>query len=237
MGKSELNSNLVNQVLSLPNRDVATQVQLGSLLSVVHALSHSMAMLPHEREYNGEKGAPVLPEALIAGENALIKTFEQIENIVSDKDRWNFDAQRTMEAKLAAAYEAIKRSHNEQIIALRKSLAPNKVEGARLGRLDDGSYICWVGQKDNFDKCIFGIGASPEEAQTMFDQMFRGEIPKELLNWARSKFNNITEFTDEHEQLDDDGNEYPENDESGGEDSRGNSEGTEPDKDGSGPKG
>jgi len=220
------------QNVNLPSRDLATQIQLGSLLSVLHAVSGASAMMPHDEEYGGAKGAAKMKEAEVAAENTIVKTLDRIDFILDDVRRWSFDTQETLEDELDKVYKSITKEHEEKVRHIQKSLSPHMVEGARLGRMTDGSFVCWIGSKDDFDNCIFGIGASPRESQECFDQVFKGEIPRSLMDWARNRFKNIREFTDEDTKLDDGRDNETDGPESGGEDPRGDSDTAWPDENG-----
>jgi hypothetical protein len=169
--------------LIFPNRDAVTQVQIGSLLNVV---SVAMAGLlnPAYAQMDVSRPATELPgEAKVALENTLILTCERIDEIIKDTSRWSIQAQNTLESNV----EAIQKEHLEliksQTEAVKNLDLPHMKYKPTLMRMDSGNWLAVLGDVEDLDNSLVGIGESPEEALHNFDEIFKGKLPKHIVKW------------------------------------------------------
>lgn len=166
--------------LTFPNRDNVTQQQLSSLLSIMQMSGQALIVpwgSPHE-------DPPKLTlEAKIAAENLFISVCEKIEEIIKDEGRWDFAIQQKLEDQFQKIYQlnlaALQASYDAE--TQRKQLAdelstPHARYRPALARTLDGFYVAFLGNLDDSDGAIFGMGGTPKEALEKFDAVFNGQI-------------------------------------------------------------
>lgn len=179
MGNDEPKPTGSSQV-TLPQRDTVTHLQVQTLLGALNNVMHALHHAPVRRDDDESK--PLYSEASIAAQTTFIKICARLDSIVDDSSRWNFETQETLEANLDALYKQNIAYLKEKTEHIKNLNLPHRRTGAKMGRLDDGSFVCFLGDSPD-EAPLVGVGNTPAEAQRCFDMLFNGEVPTSLTDW------------------------------------------------------
>ena len=174
MARHDNNNPDPSKQINMSSRELLTQMQLTSLLNVA-SFSWSALQGPPRHPFSDESpAAPEKTEGWIAAENLFIKTCAAIEQIVEDRQRFDFTFQKRVEEDYAQAM----RLNLEYIQAHRdaavQAASPHMQVNPSLVKMQDGSYMAVLGNMADLHNCIVGAGRSPQEALDAFDLAFKG---------------------------------------------------------------
>ena len=170
---------------NLPHRDAVTNFQINTLLNAVGLLANVLTNPPRDIE-----GVPQHLDggSKCAAEASFINVCSRIDEIVSDPTRWGFHFQEHLEYKLGELYQQEINLRNAQQRAIEEVNSPHRVYGPTLVKLKDGTFAAVLGDiNDDIEKCIVGVGVTPEEAIKAFDEVFKGEPSQAMINWLAKK--------------------------------------------------
>lgn len=174
--------------VQLPGRDLSTASQVNTILSVagltLSALGHFMqSPLEEPNPQNRLAG-----EARIAAESTFINACHTLDEILADKNRWN----NSFQEKLEADYEQLHKQQQEffetQQAASDEINTPHFRYRPTLARLVSGAFCAFLGNADDLENAICGMGRTPQEALEMFDDVFLGaELDPEVMEWLNRR--------------------------------------------------
>jgi hypothetical protein len=163
------------KTINLSTRELTTQMQLNSLLSVA-SFTWSAMQGPPPNPFTEEpaKHNPIRGEAPVAAETLFVKTCEAMEKIVSDPERFDFSFQKKIEDDYARAMELNVQYIQAQRDAAVEAASPHSVCNPTLVRLADGQFMAVLGNPNSAKDSLVGTGVSPQAALEAFDEAFRG---------------------------------------------------------------
>jgi hypothetical protein len=193
--------------IPFPQRDSITAYQVNTLLNIQQSML--AALLQPHREF--EKGPQELNgEAQTAALATLIHACARLDDILTDKSRWTFEAQNTLESKLTELYQAHINLADVQKQTAREVTSPHFQNNPAIVRLPDGAWAAVLGDLNELDKAVVGVGSTPRKALEAFDSVFEGRWTEEMKQWV-DKANNKNEGTKSNTGMDSGGAEKAKN--------------------------
>jgi hypothetical protein len=195
-----------NPAVNHLHRDLATQHQISTLLSIVDMTSDILIAASREDEDHDKGDAPTENEGTFPGEGAIavevtmIKALERIDDILDDKSRWGAAYQAhlenlfnqahadghavaTAQQQVAEAQLALQKLQHEAAAII---VAPHYIHKPSVQRLTDTKeWIAFIGDPRDPDASVVGIGTTPEKAMESFDRAFRGNLPRTVEEWLK----------------------------------------------------
>jgi hypothetical protein len=182
MGQEFFEDEAMNKTIPIPSRDQVTQVQIGTVLSSIATLVPFFQLIRYEDDEAFKNGA-LDGGTKAAVQTTLIKACSRLDKILDEDSRWSLDSIRTLETHLSGLYHEqakLIRLQQQQIYNLNR---PHMKHNPALGRLNDGSWIAFLGDLNDINNAVIGVGGSPAQALEAFDEMFNGNIPSHLTAW------------------------------------------------------
>ncbi len=140
------------------------------------------------RPSNGPGDQLELPkEAEIAAENTFIKVLETFDALLTDTTRWNLETQKDLANRFKAAHDLNLKYLAEQARFAADMNTPHFKYKPNLMRLRDGRVLAIVGNVDDLDNAICGVGASAQEALKLFDETFDHGAPLHLIEYMKQR--------------------------------------------------
>jgi hypothetical protein len=229
----------MNKVVPIPSHDQVTQIQIGTVLNAIA----TMIPLMHLR-HDDIDGGIMDGGTKSAVQSSLITACNRLDEIMKDNSRWGMNKHNELEKQLSNLYHEHTRVLKMQQQQIEYLSRPHARHNPQLGRMRDGSWIAVLGDINDIDNSIVGIGESPAKALEAFDEMFNSGVPAHLLAWIMLREaalkNNQTPPTkkeyDEKQTMDPNGPISTSGPKEAGLDPRGDSDETGPEPDGSGPE-
>lgn len=177
----------------LLHRDLSTGQQIGMLLSVSNTMLQ--ALLNPEREHENIPGVKSMAgEAHVAAENTFIKVCERLDAILEDKRRWGIAYQLNLEkqyneqhAASLALVNAQREMAEQQKTSAAEVTAPHFRYKPMLVKLEEGGWAAFLGDVNDLDKGILGVGADPAAALKSFDEAFAGKLSPAIVAWLKQR--------------------------------------------------
>lgn len=167
----------------MPNREAVNAAQVSLLLQVTQSLVGCL------RQPDTELGKEPSPEidggARLAMEQTLTKACQRLDAVLDENTRWTFETQQAMEKQLSQMYEQNTNLLRAQTRLAEEAIKPHARYRPRLLQLN-GVWCAVLGDVDDIDNAICGIGDTPSEALQAFDGVFTGQVPQHLVNWLRA---------------------------------------------------
>lgn len=187
---------------------MATRFQVDTVLQImgmsISALGHLTPTAPASTPFEGmvsppaEKYQPKCPEAHIALENTLRTACDRLEKILQDESRWSTKFQEETETHFREAAQLSKETLTHQRNAAHEITTPHFRYRPTLLRLTDGSWCAFLGNIEQMDQGIIGIGVTAQDAIDAFDDSFVGITNPKVLEWlSKRQYNLETNQTDE----------------------------------------
>lgn len=202
MGNTKSFSNQ-NMILKPTSRDAVTQTQLSALLGTAATLNgilQSMVAVDGGNEMGGRNDGGVRA----AVETSLANALHRIDILLDDSQRWGMEHQNALEEAIIGAHKSIQ-ALNEVAVAPHTRFRP------QLAQLTDGSWIAFLGDKDDLANALVGAGDSPKAALKAFDMVFNNEIPQHLMQWIKQDTENEKQTLDRNGTDTNTGDAGPEN--------------------------
>lgn len=157
------------QIPMLPRREHLTAVQIGSILSVLNVLGAFLRQSDEENYGKPEQDGGV--KSAVAA--SVYHTLNRLDTIINDGSRWGLESHVAMERLIAANLKANISVAEEHALTQNYLRLPHVAMRPTISRLDDGSFIAYVGGiKDE----LIGFGDTPIEALAAFDAVILGDI-------------------------------------------------------------
>lgn len=209
----------MNKMVPIQSRDQVTQTQVGTVLSTIA----TMIPLLHIRHSDDSAGR-LDGGTLMAVETTLCNACDRLDKILTDESRWGIESHCRLENHLANLYHEHAKTlklQQQQIYELAK---PHIRYSPQIGRLTDGTWIAFLGDIEDLNNAVVGVGGCPAQALEAFDEMFNGNVPSHLLAWMAVREEALQnglkppskDQYDKTKNLDGTGSHGPEKNESGG---------------------
>jgi hypothetical protein len=174
----------------LLHRDLSTNTQLGMLIGVVNAMTG--LLLNPEREAETIPGKHLMPgEAKIAAENTFTHACERIDSIVADSRRWGIEYQFAAEAQYVELIKAQTAAEEARRNTAAEIITPHFRFKPRVTRLEDDTWLAYLGDPANLDAALCGIGSNPQAALHAFDEAFSGNLSPEMIQRLKQRENEL----------------------------------------------
>lgn len=165
-------------------------------------------LLNPERETENIPGKQLASgEAKVAAENTFIKCCERIDSILDDMTRWTPEYQKRVEKILEESHaKSIEMMTAQQNAALEAS-SPHFQYRPNMLRLEEGPWIAFLGDPNDENNRILGLGDNPTDALKDFDRQFSGGVPDNLIAYLKARKQSVENGTklvpyplEEHQQ-------------------------------------
>jgi hypothetical protein len=171
----------------LPTLEMVTGHQLANLINAGGFLLRSIEGQAESMFSEGSVSA-LDGGAKMAAEAAFVKVCQGIENILDDKWRWKTTER---DALLVASLDMVKQNTEflrTQTAAAAMVLRPSFRFHPSLAKLAGGmGWAVILGNPDEPDTAIIGIGETPEDAYAAFDNVFAGTANEKMKQWALAR--------------------------------------------------
>jgi hypothetical protein len=207
----------------LQTREVMTQAQVMPILHMVQALVSCLngpAFMTDETTRKDLDGG-----VKSAMESTIIRACGRLDAILGEDSRWTISespVEKYLSTQSALAEAQMKLTQH--------AMKPHQRHKPALIKMSDGNWCAMLGDVDDLDNAITGIGRTPQEALDAFDGMFTGQIPPALLDFL----NAIKTKLENEPNLDREGNSNTDGAEETGQNQKPDSEGFGPDEDSGG---
>lgn len=170
--------------LVFPNAENTTTNQLQNLLQIGSFALHAMI----RPDQQGVPRPDTFPkEAEIAAENTFIKVMETFDSLLAEKDRWTLDTQKQLQARFDEAHALnLKYLAHQEKFAQEMNTPHFRFKPALL-RLHDGRMLALLGNVEDLDNAIVGLGESAEEALRKFDETFEHGVPRNVAEYLQKR--------------------------------------------------
>lgn len=171
----------------LPTLEMVTGHQLANLINVGGFLLRSIEGQA-ESMFSEGSVSELDGGAKMAAEAAFIKVCRGIESILDDRWRWKTTER---DALLVASLDMVKQNTEflrTQTAAAAMVLRPSFRFHPSLAKLAGGmGWAVILGNPDEPDTAIIGIGETPEDAYAAFDNVFTGTANEKMKQWALAR--------------------------------------------------
>jgi hypothetical protein len=163
------------------------------LLSVCNTMLS--ALINPEREHENIPGKRALAgEAHIAAENTFIKACERLDGILGEKLRWGIGYQLRLEDQYNERHEeqiklleSQRQAEEQRRRSAETVVAPHFRYRPALLKLETDEWLAFLGNPEDLDNAILGLGQNPEAALASFDSAFTGTIAPEIKKWLEQR--------------------------------------------------
>jgi hypothetical protein len=177
------NPKRVQQAILMPNREAVNAAQVSLLLNITQSLVGCLRQ--PETEMGKEQSPEIDGGARLAIETTIAKTCNRIDNILDEATRWTFENQQAMEKQLSSMYEQNTALLRAQTRLAEEAVKPHARYRPKLYRFN-GVWVAILGDIDDIDSAICGLGDTPQEALIAFDGFFTGQVPEHLASWLQA---------------------------------------------------
>lgn len=149
-------------------QDQTTAVQINTLLSTISALR---ANLTHVEDVDNPRKLDGGVKCAI--EATLIKACAALDSVLEEESRWSLKTQNVLEASLLRTYKLHQQLMDRQKQTVDNMELPHRKFPPNLFRLPSGQWVAILGQLEDINTAVFGLGNSPEEAVAAYDQIYK----------------------------------------------------------------
>ena len=193
------NNNQKNNPINLPHRDQVTAFQVQTVLNIVGVLSGVLHGPPVFIEQNIPQKKELDGGVKNSVETTLIHACSRLDDILTDPARWTFAMQEHLEYKLAALYHEETIWRQAQTRMINEHNSPHYNYNPTIIKLDTNEYIAIMGDPQDMDNAVYGVGESPAQALEAFDTVFNGGMPDSMVRWL-AKQEQLAKEQRQHEQ-------------------------------------
>lgn len=170
---------------TLPHRDQITNFQINTLLNVAGLLAN--VLTNPMREFEGVPSPALDGGIKTSAEASFINACNRIDEIVSDPARWTFKMQEHLEYKLGEIYSREIQLKEAQLKSVNEVNSPHFLYKPTLVRLKDGTYAAILGDLNDVDNSLVGVGLTPADAMKSFDEAFNGQPDQAMIDWLEKQ--------------------------------------------------
>lgn len=175
---------LGTRTLQVPIRDAATAQQVNTLLGVFGMTMSALNGMAQIDEDAPGREHILAGEPRHAVETTFIKVCAALDGILEDKARWSMEQQDLIELQRQELHLANLKFAAAQTHASEEITTPHFRYRPALARSTSGEWLAYLGNVDDLDNAILGVGPTPQHALLAFDAEFTGApVSKELAEW------------------------------------------------------
>jgi len=167
----------MNKTIPIPSREQVTNLQVSTILSSIQTL------MPFFHSSDWKDGGVMDESTKFSVQTTMIKLCNRLDMVMDDNDRWSMKSTGELEKHLSNLYSEHARTLKLQQQQLYYLNRPHVRHSPSLYRLVDGSWLAILGNLDDINNAVVGVGGSPAQALEAFDDMFNGKIPTHLQPW------------------------------------------------------
>lgn len=221
----------MKDIRAVPEREITTQLQINSLLNIAGTMMGAL-LVPHHNFEPHHRRPELDGGCQSAAEMTFIECCNALTDIIRDKSRWSLEVTKVLELQAVK----INQTHIEVLQAQKRSIEAFNTPSYRfkpsLVRLQDGMYCAYLGDLENPEQSLVGIGKTADEAFRAFDMLFFGQVPNAMVDYLLAHEEKLKQ---QNEKLDETRTRSIKRRKATRRKPRGDSETTPPDEDGSGP--
>jgi hypothetical protein len=163
-----------HQNTPVPHRDSVSQMQIGAILSVMHALQ---PYLLYNVTRDVDAGHPELDGgSAAAATSTFVKACERMEKILSDENRWTLSDHDELIRSILKTQAGIQAFNEENVTTVRSLRLPHRKYHPQFAVAGE-FYIAFAGDPSFPGGQIIGKGRTPQEALDDFDSAFVRVVP------------------------------------------------------------
>lgn len=170
-------------LVGLPSKEMVTGHQLANLLNAAGVL---LRILEGSR-FNDDDDEPQVSAidggAKMAAEQALVAVCQKVEEITKDHTRWDTTERDALALASMDVLEANRRFLEAQTESAKLVQKPSFRFRPPLMKLAQG-WCAIIGDPNDADNCVMGLGATPQEALDSFDDAFKGAVSEKTLKFC-----------------------------------------------------
>lgn len=171
------------QQIAYPSRDVVNNIQIQNCLNVIGQLTHALTAASKYGESTNE----LPPAAKSAAESTFVQACAALDCILVDRTRFSIHPQQTLEGQIAEVHAENLRFLTAQRVASEELSTPHFQHKPNLLKLNDGNWAAYLGELENLDRSIVGVGPTPAQALSAFDSVFSGVVPEYMRLWIERR--------------------------------------------------
>lgn len=173
----------MKDIRAVPEREATTQLQVQNLLNIAGTMMAAL-LVPNHNISEPHHSKPELDGGCkSAAEMTFIESCNALTDILRDKSRWSLEVTKVLELQAVK----LNQYHIDVLTEQKKALAAMNTPSYRfhpeLVRTSDGMYCAYLGDIDNPEASLVGIGKTAEAAFHAFDELFSGRIPNEMVSY------------------------------------------------------
>lgn len=199
-----------SEPIQLSSRELSTRFMIDTCLQVFSTagavMSHWMRTPPGVNMFGMPEAAPaeVPPltpaetETKIECENTLRAAANRIQKIMDDDDRWSLEFQKRTEKhfediaqRQRDVLDMQRKSAEEHLLATQEVSSPHFRYKPALCRLLDGNWLAYLGDINDLEHALVGVGPTAQIALEAFDGAFRGVLHPATQEWLIKREQNL----------------------------------------------
>jgi hypothetical protein len=174
-------------VVDLSNRCVETQAQIRMVSDVIALTTSALSRF----QGGAEEGKYKDRESEIALDKTLWSACERMQAILNDTTRWDDTFQRKIEKEYNELHELQMVAIDNQRKAAAEVTSPHFRYRPDLKRLVDGRWLVILGDENQLEFAVYGVGTSPQLAMESFDEAFNKGVPPAVVAWCQERETNF----------------------------------------------
>ena len=176
----------------LSNRCIETQAQIQNVLQIMGTTASALSTHRPTNIFGQESGdapreAGPMTEGQIALENTLRNACERMDKILTNDSLWNDEFQRKVEKEYEELHRLQMETIERQKAAAAEVTSPHFRYRPELQKLRNGQWMAILGDAQQLEFAIYGIGDSAQQAMEEFDHVFLKGVPRSLELWLEKR--------------------------------------------------
>lgn len=163
----------------IPTREVVTEYQIHSLLSVIQAFQPYL-LVPH-RDWTGEEPPKLDGGTHMAAASAFTVACQKLEDVMNQPKRWDTSTHDLLYDNIAKYQQAQIEFFQAQKRVAEKLERPSYNLQPELRLIEGGRYIATYGDTSVPGRAIIGMGDTPQAALDDFDKAFQRTPAEQLM--------------------------------------------------------
>lgn len=163
--------------ISLPSRETTSDLQFGTVLSVLGALTPYLLLT--QREIEGGIPTSVDGGAVASATATFAVACDRLDKMLNDSTRWGLETTDTLNTSVKEHFRGAVEVQKAQVQAVSDMRRPSSVHKPRLTTVA-GEFIALWGDPTLPGGMILGRGLTPEAALVDFDLAFTRKVAEQL---------------------------------------------------------
>jgi hypothetical protein len=194
-----------SEPIQLSSRELSTRFMVDTCLQVLATagsimgqfMRHPMGAEPFQTPETPEL-TPMDSEAKLACQKTVWSASERLQKILDDDDRWSLEFQKKTEkhfeevaARQKEVLETQRLAAAQQIELTKEFSSPHFRYKPALCKMLDGNWLAILGDVDDINNSLIGVGPTAQIALDAFDNAFIGVLHPATQEWLRQREKNL----------------------------------------------